>query len=130
MKPWLILLLNILLDRVLSFTCFPFFIFSWNRNESLLLVLNFYIVFTKKSPASSLKFMKTVIMLHNDQESMKFSIPLILYASGILPWRYQRNSACISHTASVWSSSSFLWELNCSETFLADNAEIFTSLLI
>lgn len=111
--------------------------FSRNWNECLLLVLNFYIMLTEKSPNSSLKFMKTVIMLHNDQESTKCSIPLILHASGILPCRYQKKTACISHTAPVWSSSRFflffffsLWELNGSETLLADNAKIFTSPLV
>lgn len=64
-------------------------------------------ILCSQSPASSLKFMKTVIILHNDQESMKYSIPFILHASGISPWGFQKNTACISHTVSIWCSSSF-----------------------
>lgn len=83
--------------------CFAIHLFSllFFRGNGMSAFFWFHIfILCSQSPASSLKFMKTVITLHNDQESMKYSIPFILHASGILPWGYQ-NSACISHTVCI-----------------------------
>lgn len=97
---------QIFLDSVLLFTCFLLVYFSHEIGMNTFCWFHILIL-CSQNPASSLKFMKTVIIPHNDHKCMKCSIPFILSAPGTLPWEYGKNSASISHAACIWCSSCF-----------------------